>query len=109
MRLLLDTPGGCLLDRCVRMTDMETMTLTISLPKEVGAALADRAKLRGQEATEFVADLVTHEVRSPSLDEILAPFRRQVEASGITDEELDNLFTEARKEVFQAKKERQKA
>ncbi len=87
---------------------METMTLTISLPKEVGAALENKAKLSGRDSAEFVEDLVTKELGSPSLDEILAPFRRQVEESGITDEELDNLFTEARKEVFKAKKERQK-
>lgn len=85
------------------------MTLTISLPKEVGTALEHKAKLNGRETAEFVEDLVTKEVHSPSLDEILAPFRRQVEESGITDEELDDLFTEARKEVFRAKKERQKA
>ena len=88
---------------------METMTLTINLPKDVGAALENKAKLSGRDATEFVEDLVMKEVNSPSLDEILAPFRRQVEESGITDEELDELFTKARKEVFKAKKERQKA
>ncbi len=85
------------------------MTLTINLPKDVGAALEKKAKLSGRDAAEFVEDLVTKEVNSPSLDEILAPFRRQVEESGVTDEELDELFTGARKEVFKAKKERQKA
>ena len=84
------------------------MTLTIKLPKEIGAALADKAKLSGRDSIEFVEDLVTKELSTPSLDEILAPFRRQVEESGITDDELDDLFTAARKEVFKAKKERQK-
>ena len=84
------------------------MTLTISLPKDVGAALESKAKMSGRDSAEFVEDLVMKEVNRPSLDEILAPFRRQVEESGITDEELDELFTEARKEVFKAKKERQK-
>ena len=84
------------------------MTLTIKLPKEIGAALADKAKLSGRDSTEFVEDLVTKELSNPSLDEILVPFRRQVEESGITDDELDDLFTAARKEVFKAKKERQK-
>ena len=84
------------------------MTLTISLPKDVGIALESKAKMSGRDSAEFVEDLVMKEVNRPSLDEILAPFRRQVEESGITDEELDELFTEARKEVFKAKKERQK-
>lgn len=87
---------------------METTTLTINLSKDVSVALENKAKLSGRDATEFVEDLVTKEVNSPSLDEILAPFRREVEESGITDEELDELFLEARKEVFKAKKERQK-
>ena len=87
---------------------METTTLTINLSKDVSVALENKAKLRGRDATEFVEDLVTKEVNCPSLDEILAPFRREVEESGITDEELDELFIEARKEVFKAKKERQK-
>lgn len=93
---------------CAKIAIMETMTLTINLPKDVGAALENKAKMSGRDSAEFVEDLVTKEVHSPSLDEILAPFRRQVEESGITDEELDDLFTEARKEVFKAKKERQK-
>ncbi len=87
---------------------METITITISLPKDIGLALENKAKLSGRDSAKYVEDLVAKEVSSPSLDEILAPFRRQVEESGITDEELDNLFTEARKEVFKAKKERQK-
>ncbi len=34
-------------------------------------------------------------------DERLAPFRQQVEDSGITDEELDKLFEELREEAWQ--------
>lgn len=85
------------------------MTLTINLPKEIGMALENKAKTRGTGLAEYVEDLVTKEAHSPSIDEILAPFRRQVEESGITDDELDELFTEARKEVFKAKKERQQS
>ena len=39
-------------------------------------------------------------------DEILAPFRRNVEESGMSDEELDGVFREARKEASGARKER---
>ena len=35
----------------------------------------------------------------PSLDEILAPFRTQVADSGVSDAELDRLFSEARDEL----------
>jgi hypothetical protein len=36
-----------------------------------------------------------------TFDEILAPFRQSVAESGMTDEELDALFQEAREEVWQ--------
>jgi hypothetical protein len=45
-------------------------------------------------------DVITNPVarRTPTrtLNEILAPFRAQVEASGITDEELDTFFEDLR-------------
>jgi hypothetical protein len=40
-----------------------------------------------------------------SFDEILAPFRRNIEESGMSDEELDALFTTARKEAARQRKE----
>jgi hypothetical protein len=42
----------------------------------------------------------------PSVDELLAPFRQQVEESSITDDELDRLGEELRKEVRQEKQAR---
>jgi hypothetical protein len=38
-------------------------------------------------------------------DEILAPFRRNVEDSRMSDEELDDLFTDAREATSRARKE----
>ncbi len=37
-------------------------------------------------------------VPGPTFDEILAPIRQEVADSGITDEELDELFLEARRD-----------
>lgn len=37
-------------------------------------------------------------------DEILKPFRDEVESSGISDDELDNLFQQARREASQARR-----
>ena len=39
-----------------------------------------------------------------SFDEILAPFRRNVEESGLSDEALEALFTEARKEASRVRR-----
>jgi hypothetical protein len=47
--------------------------------------------------------------RERTFDEILAPFRDAVERSGISDEELDALFSEARREASDARRERQQA
>ena len=39
-----------------------------------------------------------------SFDEVLKPFRDEVEASGITDDELDDLFLSARREIRSERK-----
>ncbi len=88
---------------------MEKMTFTINLPKDIVMTLENKAKDSGIHSTEYVENLITKEMTSPSLDEILEPFRIQVEESGISDENLDLLFTNARKKVFKAKKEIQKS
>jgi chaperonin GroEL (HSP60 family) len=44
--------------------------------------------------------------RKRTLDDILEPFRQAVEKSGMSDDELDSLFTEARKEASKSKRER---
>jgi hypothetical protein len=41
-----------------------------------------------------------------SLDEILAPFRREIEESGVTDQSLRDFFTEVRDEVRAEKRAR---
>ncbi len=41
-----------------------------------------------------------------SFDEILKPFRDEVEASGMSDDELDNLFRSARREASQIRRSR---
>lgn len=85
------------------------MTVTIELKPETEAILQKRASAQGCDVARYVQSLVEKEARSPrSFDEILAPLRREVEASGITERELDDLFTEARRKVFQAKQRRRK-
>lgn len=80
------------------------MTLTINLPRNVGAILEEKAKTDGKELIEYVEDLLEKDADRPkTLDEILAPFRREVEASGITDEEFDDLIEEVREEIYQEK------
>src|SRR2546430_17369964 len=81
---------------------------TISLPPAVEAALKSQATKEGKPLSDYLESLVEEGSRrrdridllaEKSFDEILAPFRRNVEQSGLSDEALDALFTEARKET----------
>jgi len=91
------------------------MTITISLPPEVEEAVKSQANKEGKPLADYIESLVEEASRrrdridllaEKSFDEILAPFRRNVEESGLSDEALDALFTEARKEASRARKER---
>jgi hypothetical protein len=41
-----------------------------------------------------------------ALDQVLAPFRKEVEESGMTDDQLQEFFTDVRDEVRSEKKSR---
>jgi hypothetical protein len=73
------------------------MTVTLELEPEVESLLEKRARAEGCDVKGYVERLVAKEVNcDQTFDEILAPFRDAVERSGISDEELHALFTEAR-------------
>jgi len=83
---------------------METTTLTIRVRKNTKMILEEKAKSNGKDFVEYVEDLLEKDADRPkTLDEILAPFRREVEASGITDEEFDDLIEEVREEIYREK------
>jgi hypothetical protein len=83
---------------------METMTLTIHVRENTKAVLEEKAKTSGKAFVEYVEELLEKEADKPkTIDEILAPFRREVETSGITDEEFDDFIEEIRDEIYQEK------
>lgn len=95
------------------------MTVTVDLSPEIEARIKTQAKKGGVGFEDYVKSLLEEEsIRREKLaasaekniDEILAPFRREVEESGISEEEFDSLIEEAREEVYQEKlrKEREK-
>src|SRR5437667_8435368 len=84
-----------------------TMTVTLELEPEVESLLEKRARAEGCDIKGYVEKLVERDVnRAPTFDEILAPFRDAVERSGISDEELDTLLAETRREVSRERRER---
>ena len=91
------------------------MTITITLPPEIEESVKSQANKEGKPLEDYVESLVEEGSRrrdridllaEKSFDEILAPLRRNVEQSGMSDEALDALFSEARKEASRERKER---
>ena len=98
---------------------MTTYTFEITMSEEALAELTRKAmEQKAPTIGDYVRVLIEKDVRTdkqpvsasgvsvapiPSLEEILAPVHRQVEASGISDEELDSLFETLRNEVYQEK------
>ena len=81
-----------------------TRTIEVPLPEELLKLVDERARSTGLQREAYIRAVLSKDVTGePCISEILAPFRDQVAASGISDEELDRLFAEARDE-FYAKK-----
>ncbi len=84
------------------------MTLTIELKPETESRLKTRASAEGYEPDEYVKKLIEEDSNKlRTLDEIFAPFRENIEKSGVSEDELDGIFTNARREVFAEKKTKQ--
>jgi predicted transcriptional regulator len=83
-----------------------TMTVTLELEPEVESRLEKRARAEGCDVKGYMEKLIEKEVnRERTFDEILAPFRDAVERSGISDEELDALLAEARRDASKIRRE----
>lgn len=74
--------------------------LQVPLTPQTEAVLRERARALGEDASVYAARLLQQALTMPSVDELLAPFRREVEASGATDAELDRLAEELREEAW---------
>jgi hypothetical protein len=70
------------------------MTLTIEFPPAILERLHQQARLSGTNVNELVVEAVTAKLQrsSRTLREILEPIHAEVEASGVSDEELDAMF-----------------
>jgi hypothetical protein len=82
------------------------MELTITVSDDAKLALEQRARERGYaDAKQYVERLVqTDLLAAKAFDEILAPIRQTFQASGMSEDELETLFEEAREEVYQERK-----
>lgn len=80
------------------------MTVVLELKPEVEEALQKRANAKGFPLSVYVEELIQKDVDAgPTLDEILAPVRKQFDDSGMTEEELNVFLDDLREKVWQEK------
>lgn len=87
------------------------MTVILELEPEVELTAIEQAEAEGLPLAKYVESVIREAIlkrqrvqrlSEKPFDEILKPFRDEVEASEISDDELDNLFRQARREVSQS-------
>lgn len=80
---------------------METMTLTIKVSQNIGAVLEEKARSHGKDVSSYVEDLIEKDIdQKKTLDEILAPVRKNFAESGLSEEELDALIESEREAMW---------
>ena len=80
--------------------ERDPMTLTIDLPPELEQALRLQATRSGEDLSVFVVHAIKEKIaRARTFDEVCAPFARAIETSGMSEEEFDRFFEDARDEV----------
>lgn len=76
---------------------METMTLTIHLPKDIGSVLERKAKTDGKGLSEYVETLITTQVKRPTFRELFADIRESISISDADlTQEIDAAIAESR-------------
>jgi len=76
---------------------METITLTINVPKNVGAILKEKARTDGKELVEYVEDLVAKQASHPTFRELFADVRRNnILSNEDLEKEIDAAIEESR-------------
>ena len=78
---------------------MEQVTIDLSI--EVKTALERKAK--GQDIKTFIQSLIRKQALRPSLDDVLAPVRREFDESGMSEDDLDVFMNSVREKAFQDK------
>lgn len=74
--------------------------LQVPLPPDTEALLRERALAHGEDVSLYAAQLLRRALDTPSVEELLAPFRKQVEDSRISDADLDALGETLREEAW---------
>ena len=81
------------------------MTLTIQLPSDAEARIAEKARRAGVDVTTYVQRVLQVDATRPPLDELLKPVRDAFNQSGMTEEQLGNLLVNAKKQMHADRRE----
>jgi hypothetical protein len=77
----------------------QAMTLTIELPAQAEARLAEKARQAGIDMPTYVERLLEAEATRPPLEEMLKPIHDAFHDSGMSEEQLSDLLVKAKKEM----------
>jgi hypothetical protein len=86
---------------------MSLVLTQIEVPHETAELLRQNAAARRLSLEEYLRTIAENDnpPQVMTFDEILAPFNAEVEASGISDDELDDLIRDARREAYKTKQQ----
>ena len=83
------------------------MVLTIPVTPEVEAKLRAQADRAGVDVETYAARTLEKAASRPSLDEVLAPLRKEFDATGMGDDELAELLEDAKHDMRAARRARE--
>ncbi|MGH9763871.1 MAG: hypothetical protein ACREDR_05360 [Blastocatellia bacterium] len=75
------------------------MSVTITIPDELKEMIARRAAARGLPLEEYAREVLERDATTPSLRELFASTREEIDATSATDEELTGQIEDAVSEV----------
>lgn len=70
------------------MAIINRMTLSLDIPPQTVARLRQQADASGQDVQSYLSTLIERATTYPSLDETLAPLRKQFASMNVTEESL---------------------
>ncbi len=82
------------------------MTLSITLSPAAEAKLREKAAVSGEPLDSYATRLLEQAATTPTIDEVLAPFRKQVAESNMSDQRLDEFFENVREKAYQDRQRR---
>ena len=80
------------------------ISMRLKLSKLAQQKLAKQAQELGRPVDEYASELLEQAITHPTVDELLAPFRKQVADSGMSDQELDAFFEDVREKAFRERR-----